>query len=356
MQVHSQPVPAKALHATAEAPNAIWRWTTRQAFRFVFLYFVLYNLPFPFGWIPGTEAIAELYTALWHRVVPWVGNHVLHLSHPITVFTNGSGDTTYDYVLVLCYFFLALLGAVLWSWLDQKRTGHQKLHAWFRLGIRMVLAGSLMLFGSVKVFQIQFPEPSLSRLVETYGESSPMGLLWTFMGASRSYSISTGLAEMLAGVLLIFPRLTTLGSLIAIAALTNVFVLNLSYDVPVKLYSLHLLLMAMLLLAPNLRRLANLLVLNRTAEPAVDAPLFEQKSANRIVMVLQLVFGAYILCNSLYQAHAEEKTRRAAPKPPIYGVWSVEEFGRDGAPGNSSSWHRVVVDDRRRFLVQLATT
>ena len=35
--------------------------------------------------------------------MPWVGRHILHLSYAITVFPNGSGDTTYNYVEVLCF-------------------------------------------------------------------------------------------------------------------------------------------------------------------------------------------------------------------------------------------------------------
>jgi hypothetical protein len=36
-----------------------------------------------------------------------VGKHVLHLSYEIITSTNCSGDTAYDYVLVLCLLVLA---------------------------------------------------------------------------------------------------------------------------------------------------------------------------------------------------------------------------------------------------------
>lgn len=92
-----------------------------------------------------------------------------------------------------------------------------------------------------------------------------MGLLWTFMGASMAYTIFAGSAEALA-VLLFIPRLATLGGLAAMAVLTNVFMLNMCYDVPVKLYSFNLLMMAMFLVAPNVRRLVGLLVLRERVE------------------------------------------------------------------------------------------
>jgi hypothetical protein len=58
---------------------------------------------------------------------------------------------------------------------------------------------------------------------------------------------------MTGGVLVIIPRFTTLGSLVLVGAISNVFVLNMSYDVPVKQYSFHLLLMCLFVVAPDLQ-------------------------------------------------------------------------------------------------------
>src|SRR5947199_1204250 len=105
----------------------------------------------------------------------------------------------------------------------------------------------MLSFGAYKVIKSQFPAPSLDRLLEPYGDSSPMGLLWTFMGASKAYTIFGGFAEMLGGALLTVRRTTLLGALVCIGVITNIVMLNFSYDVPVKLYSTHLLLMAIFL-------------------------------------------------------------------------------------------------------------
>jgi len=175
-----------------------------------------------------------------------------------------------------------------------------------------------------------------------------MGLLWTFMGASPGYAAFTGVVEMLGGVLLIFPRLTTLGALISAAAMVNVFALNLAYDVPVKLYSFHVLLMAMILIAPELRRLANVFVFNREAAPASYPQLFVRAGSKRVFMIAQLAFCLYIFSNALYQAYKVDG--RLAPKPPHYGIWSVEEFtvnGQSHPPllSDPVRWRRVVFDD-----------
>ncbi len=90
-----------------------------------------------------------------------------------------------------------------------------------------------------------------------------MGLLWVFMGMSRLYSFFGGIGEMVGGLLLVVPRFTTLGALISGAMMTNVLLLNLAYDVPRKIYSIHLVLMCVFLLLPDLRRIVDFFLLNR---------------------------------------------------------------------------------------------
>jgi hypothetical protein len=319
---------------------AEWNLATRIAFRFVFAYFVLYAFP---------------YQAPLEQVVPWVGSHILHLSHAITVFHNGSGDTTYHYVEVLCFLVVATVATFTWSLLDRKRDNYERLFQWLRLGIRFVLGMTMLGYGAAKVMQSQMPAPSLSRLLEPYGESSPMGLLWTFIGASGPYQIFCGASEMLGGILLFVPWLTALGSLVCVGVLTNVFVLNMCYDVPVKLFSLHLLLMAVFLAAPDLRKLADLFIFQRPARLSNYAPLFRRRWLNRTVLTLQLLCGLALTSLALYISH--QQVKEMAVKPPYYGIWSVEEYAVDGNPQpllltEATRWRRVLFDSPERLSVQ----
>ena len=94
-------------------PAACWNAALRFGFRFAFSYFVLYCFPFPVGALPYTQKLSEWYELGWHKVVPWVAQHWLHLAQPITIFSNGSGDTTYDYVKVLCFLVLAAVATII---------------------------------------------------------------------------------------------------------------------------------------------------------------------------------------------------------------------------------------------------
>ena len=107
----------------------------------------------------------------------------------------------------------------------------------------------------------------------------------------------TGAVEVLAGLLLTTRRTTLLGALIGLAAMTHVFVLNMCFDVPVKLYSFNYLVMAIFLLAPDLPRLIRVLVLGQAVEARPFTPLAGQRHARstalvlRTLLVVAMVYG-----------------------------------------------------------------
>jgi hypothetical protein len=167
-----------------------WAPAQRILFRFLFAYLVLFIFPFPLDQIPYLEIAYKEYEKLWHWLVPWVGKLVFHAE--ITVFPNGSGDTTYNYVQVFCYAVMAAAVAAAWTLLDRRRTDYTGLYRGLRIYVRFYLTAVMMMYGSAKVIKAQFPNPPLDRLLQPIGDASPMGLLWTFMGTSESYNIFTG--------------------------------------------------------------------------------------------------------------------------------------------------------------------
>ena len=310
-------------------PPTVWKLGTRVAFRFAFTYFGLYAFSLWIAQIPWINWGGHYWEVMWRKVVPWVAAHVLHLSYPITVFTNGSGDTTYDYLRALCMLVIAAVATIVWSVLDRRRLNYAKLHQWLRLWVRLGLAAMLIGYGVDKVIPNQFTPPHFYRLLERYGDSSPMGLLWTFMGASPAYTIFSGLVELVAGVLVLLPRVTNLGALLSMAAMTNVFLLNMCYDVPVKLFSFNLLLMSIFLALPELPRLARVLILNRDTAARKEVPFFSRRALNIGMVVLVLLFCVYVVGSDFQRNYYRHQ--QIVTKPPLYGIWAVEEFSVDGA-------------------------
>lgn len=339
--------------------NASWNLALKITFRFGLSYFVLFCLPFPLNYLPWAKLTAW-YDAMWVKIVPWFALHMLHLAQPIVTQSNGNGDTPYGYVKSLCFLVLAVLITIVWSLLDRKRENYRTLHQWGRLYLRIFLGGTLLVYGAFKVIPAQFPPNWQWRYLETFGDSSPMGLLWTFMSASTSYTIFAGAIEMLGGILLFVPRLVTLGALISIAAMTNVFILNMSYDVPVKFFSFHLLLLGIFLILPELRRLARFFVLNRPTEPAAPELHFRGRWLNRGFLLGQIALGLFFAGYNLHAANLGLKsfaTGNFAAKPPLRGTWGVDEFTLDGQVRpplltDSVRWQKAIIETAGGLMAQ----
>jgi hypothetical protein len=347
-----------------QPPAAHWSLPTRIAFRFCFAYLGLYSLStqivlagllLPAGSdLPDPATLPPM-----RQIVIWTALHLFRLKPPIIYVDNGSGDKIFNWVLAFCLLVVASLVTGTWSVLDRQRKDYAALHKWFRLFVRFGLAGQMIGYGMAKVIPTQMPFPSLARLLEPYGNFSPMGVLWNAIGASPAYEVFAGCAEVLGGILLVIPRTTVLGTLIALADTVQVFTLNMSYDVPVKLFSFHLILMSLFLLALDLPRLAGFFFLNRSTAASSDHLLFSEPRSNRVALALQILFGIWLLmANTYWSWHGWHAWSSGRPKSPLYGVWNVEQFAVDGrlrAPlvTDNARWRRVVFDFPDAVIVQL---
>jgi len=254
---------------------------------------------------------------------------------------------------------LSIAVTMLWSILDRRRKSYDKLFALLRVYVRYVLAFTMLSYGLSKVFRLQFGELLTGRLVQNYGDSSPMGLLWTFMGYSAPYTIFSGLAETVGGMLLFFRRTTALGALLLIPVMTNIVILNFCYDVPVKLYSSNLLLMAVFLVGPDLRRLMDLLLLNRPTQAAELASGLPSRWMEYARFGLKLSFIGWVLYTHISSdlQRRKEYAARLQPKTPLFGYYDVEEYVRNqvivpAATAQPKRWKRIGINNEM-FSIRL---
>lgn len=343
--------PAEDLRAGGPA----WGPVKKLLFLFAFVYLVLYNFPSPLYYL-HIDQVDAWYFQLWRPLVPWVAKHVFN----VTITVHGGGDSVFAYVQIFCFLAISIAAALIWTLLDRKRRNYARLYEWLRVYIRFVLAVTLIEYGAWKIFPSQFMAPDTDRLMRPFGDFSPMELLWAFMGASVAYNVFTGLAEMAGGLLLTLRRTTLLGALVCIGVMSNVVMLNLSYDVTVKQFSVHLLLMAVFLAAHDSRRLANLLVLNRPAEPEEVRPLFQRKWLARTAAAFAAVFILYETGTLLYGSYRDlvDYGSEAASRSPLYGMWTVEELVVDGKVRpplvtDEKRWRRMFFNTPGRFTIQL---
>ncbi len=360
------PTTLAPIPTTADAQPAIrWGLAKKVAFRFSFVFFPLPYLQsfmqmLPESWKPDFSWAFRAYDAFDDTLANWVAVHVLGITTPLYGARAGSGDGLFNYVEVASQFLLAMVIAAVWSVIDRRRAHYQRLWGYLRVYLRYALAAPLVSYGMEKVLCLQMPTPTHASLFETYGNSSPMRLLWTFMGYSRPYEIFGGLAEVAGGLLLIFRRTTLLGTLIVSAVMTNVVMLNFCYDVPVKIYSSTLLLTALFLTLPDAERLLNVLLLNRTATPAEFGALTTGRRSIWVWRAAKLVAIWFVVVQPIQNSF--ELRRMLSEKPttsPVAGFYKVDTFlapsifmsSSTPAPTeNPRRWSQVEIADKTFFV------
>jgi uncharacterized membrane protein YphA (DoxX/SURF4 family) len=355
------------------ANQSYWSFYQKLGFRFFCCLFLIYIFPFPLDSIPFINeisgisekmsqwygAIFEGYTALWHAIIPWFAKHVLHLEKPITIFSNGSGDTTYDYILLLFFIILAFLGSIVWSVLDRKRPSYNQAHYWLRAALRYYLAGMMFVYGIIKIFHLQMPFPYLSQLVQPFGDKSPMGLAWSFIGYSKGYSAFSGIAELIGGILLLFRRTTLVGAITVAIVMLNVAMLNYFYDVPVKLFSTMLVIMSVFLIVPDLKRLGNLFFFNKP----VSATTFPSMLSSRKLRITRVLLKFLIISSLFYSniSNGISSTKSYGDKrelPPLYGIYNSEIVVRNGdtippLTTDTTRWRQLIIQFKDNAQVKI---
>ncbi len=344
MELELERPPVPATPPAAGTPE--WNAAKKIGFRFLVAYTVLYSLQHLLGNLPLLGVTAGPWLKLMDASVLWLGRHLFGLT--ITVRPAGSGDTTWNYVQLIFFLIAAALITAVWTAADRKRPDYARLYDWLRVFVRYTLGTIIIGYGAYKVVPSQFPFPFIDRMLEPLGNFSPMGLLWTFMGYSAAYNVFCGLVELTGGIFLFYRRTTTLGALLSLLAMGNVVMLNYAYDVPVKLFSTHLLAMAIFLLAPDARRLIDTIVLNRASTARPETRPFRDRRLN----IAGFVLGQIILGWALYSTFAlsirfNRQFAGYRTNTPLYGVYDVESFAlnHDTLPPlitDTVRWRRAV--------------
>ncbi|MFD4444835.1 DoxX family protein [Nocardia sp. NPDC058519] len=311
-----------------------WHPAIRVLFRFGF---VVIGVGMAGVWLQHTllrtsgvsqEVVSEVgkWTAL-HPITDWIGTHLFDV--PIDYTVTGSGDTAAKWVSVFTLVLVAVPVTAIWSVLDRRRPNYARLYEWFRLLLRISLVSALLLYGMIKVLPTQMSF-NLERLVEPFGDMSPMAVLWAQSSLSEPYEMALGAAEVVAALLLILPMTAGLGSVLAVIVAMQVLLMNLAFDVPVKLFALQLFLYATVLAAPDIIRIVRAM-LGQAVEARTSTPLLPTPRGNRILLAAQALIGVWLLCATTVEAYDGWHTYgNARPKSPLYGIWNVTEFSVAG--------------------------
>jgi hypothetical protein len=337
-----------------------WSWPLRIGFRFSFAYWMLYLLmngnATIFTALPGIGGPIQTTLAQPGRMLAhWVGARLFFLNGVAANWHGGgSGDTALDYVRVFCFAVIALAVTALWCVLDRRRPDDRTLLAWLRFFLRLTLGVGMLVYGFAKVFPLQMRAPGFAILNNTYGNSSPMTLLWTLIGLNPRYEMVCGAAEVLAGLLILFRRTATLGALVTFVVVSNIVLYNFFFDVPVKLYASHLLLMCTYVLIPDMAAFWNFFVRHEPARlSGVWIPPVKRRRLKVAMIVIESVFVASLVISGTFNLSRTWGTHVKALAPtPITGAWQIDTVEPDNSVTRPVSpegqpWTAIYIEDQR---------
>ncbi len=291
-----------------------WNLASKIILKFTFSYLLLF--------------ILLLFLALFIEVpLRWFADNILNWGAGFRMESNGSGDRSFDYVRFGLNMFLALVIGVLWVFLGKRKIAYNKLFYWLQVVIRMFLFFGMTLYGLAKIFKGQFADPSLELLLQPVGEMSPMGLAWVFMGHSMAYNIFIGSLEILGGLLLLNRKTVMLGAIIVFGVMVNVVMMNFTYDIPVKLFSVHLVLMSLVLLMDDKQRIINFFIKNKKVEEKQYWIYIKSKPLVKVISFFKKSVLIVLIIVVLAQCFIQFKiTEQLKSKSELYGIWETELF------------------------------
>jgi hypothetical protein len=309
--------------------NLKWNFIKKFGFRFVFTYLTLFIIS---DGISRFRILFKSTIKIFDEFFLWVGSHILNIPHEFFFRFNGSGDTTYHYVVLFCILVVTVLIVTIWTLLDQRRKNYNSFYYWFSVVLRFYLGFILINYGLVKLFYLQFPEPTLYRLVQAYGDSSPMGLAWTFLSYSKGYNIFMGIAEVMS-VFVLFRRTLTFGLIISFIVTINVTAINFFYDIPLKIITTHLTLIAFFLLSRDLKKLqVFFFTKNQVSLTLIDRPKVLRKlNMRKAIIILKTTFLLLILILAVFKLNKREVVLRGEfTQSQFYGIYDVISFKMNG--------------------------
>ena len=313
-----------------------WSSSKKILFKFIFSYFALY--------------IILMFTSrLFETPFKWVGKTFLDINYSYDVNGFGSGDHTYAYVVFFINLALAIIVSTTWILFERRRKNYNKLLYWFIVSLRIFLVFFMFAYGFVKLIQLQFPYPSLTRMLEPLGHFSPMGLAWTYLGYSQGYNLFMGIMEVTGGLLLIPRRTSTLGAFITAGVMMHVVVMNFMFDIPVKLFSTHLTLMALFIFSTDLKRFIHVFIINKPTSAYHFYHPIEKPSYHKAILWVKSLGLVLLIGVFLAQGLGNSRGKHSDAEPHLYGIWEVSQFIKNGdtlAPliTDEERWRYLIVD------------
>jgi hypothetical protein len=311
-------------------PWPLWR---KVLFRFCFIYLLLQVLARPFfDNAPVLGLIGKAQNFICFTGVNAFAKYILNIPQVIQP-VPGSSDGLFNWIQLVFFLTLAVVGTLVWSIINRKQNTYHHANYYLTTVLRYTLAYTSFIYGIIKLYMLQMHFPRLTDMATPVGDLDPLKLSWLFVGYSAPYQFFSGLMEFTVALLLVYKRTATLGALIGLTVYVNVFMINFGYNIPVKLYSLQLILMCLYLLSNDLKRLTYFFILNKPIAQKSLLSFVPSKTGRVLKLGLKIVYFLDILYLIVgpYGAFTKSKAESVAEVKPIpYGLYEVNTFIKNG--------------------------
>lgn len=204
-----------------------------NAFRFFVFIFVLF-LPLKIHLFPGFNSTMGLISSsILSGLNALLGFNDLKYANK--VFSDSSGMYLFAFYILFFSLLVAFVVQV------KFKTAFTKWVLFFDTFAIYYLVFILLKYGFDKVFFNQFYPVNPALLYTEFGNLSKDIVFWSLAGSSKFYQFVSGAIELLAAVLILFISTRRLGLVLAVLIFVNVCLINFSFDISVKLFSLLML-------------------------------------------------------------------------------------------------------------------
>ena len=310
------------------------------------MFCVLFMVTFPisFSLLPDVSGVIG---QLFEPIIYWMAS-VLFGFEPGTFTVSLLSDTTGMYLLGLLWLTVSFLLSLLWQWKGRSKINYDKWVFWFLQLGRYYLVIHMIQYGLNKVFKFQFYFPEPNTLFTTIGSSSRDILFWSTIGSSYEYTVFSGVIEVCAALLLLFRKTRLLGAMLTMGVMVNVVMINFAFDISVKFLSSFLLLLGLLLIAPDGKRLFRFFFTSEIVKPG--SLWLPKMVLNRSLFyrLLKTLIIALLIMDGLFPyVRSATFNDDNGVKPYLYGAYRVTSF-----EGQVPSWKRAFVHRDGYFIIQ----
>ncbi len=335
-----------------DARRRYWKSWELIVFRIAFIFYFLLVVPLSWKWYERVFT-SKIVFDFFNSFMGFRGNDFFKVDSE-----SGKWGVA-SYANWFGIFLIAVIAGFIWTAIDRrywKRKEYNFLNYWLGLVIRYRVALGIIVFGFMKFYPVQMPYPGLGSLHTNFGDFSAYKLYWHSVGLVPWYEVVLGVAEVTAGILMLFRRTLFIGAVLNLGILYNIAHANHAYDGGVHVYSAETVILSLFFIVQYTPDIWRLLIKEQDVTPGRYFPAYAHAWQRRLATtakVLSILLFVFYYGYLRYELHFIKKETKAPVTQglrAIAGHYNVTSFSLNGTeipyhPLDSVRWQDVVFEE-----------